>query len=373
VARGGKRVLTTKKKKKASGAKRAGKYFYRTLVALSAIIVGIYVVHALAVREPEMAPPPTSPPNVGQTAPTDNPDTSVDESRLTGVNPPEWERKVKCYNFLLVASDQSSGNTDTIIVVRYDIPNQAISMVSVPRDSLVERTCNGRTYRKINAAYAYGGIEELKSAVTGLLGIPIDYYVKVDINAFVRLVDKVGGIDFEVPVRMCYDDPTQNLHIHYDKGWHYGLNGQQVLEIARCRSNSDGDPNVNYGVYPAYPDSDIGRTRTQQKILVAIAKKMLSWNSLTMIKDYIEIFNENVVTDLKVENMVWFAERVYEGFDLSTGISTATLPGDGMAYYAGASVYELYPDQVLEMVNTMLNPYQKDLTADRLDIFQIPY
>lgn len=361
-------------------------YAYRTLVALAAIIVGVYVIHAFAVPEPELRPvePPlaTSTPEGGTTAgtPTDDPNTAVDESRHTPEPVERWERRDRCYNFLLVASDQGNGNTDTIMVVQYDVPAQTVHIVSVPRDTLVSRTVNGHTYYKINAAYYNGsrnggghdgGIQELTRAVSSLLGIPIDRYVKVDIRAFVRLVDAVGGIDFNVPVNMNYDDPTQNLHIHYTKGMHYGLTGQQVLEIARCRSNSDGDPEVNYGVYPAYPDSDIGRTRTQQQLLVAIAKKMLSWNSLTKIEEYITIFNENVKTDLTVQEMIWFAERVVlDGFDISTGISTTTLAGDGSAYYKGASVYQLYPDKVLETVNTLLNPYTKDLTMAQLNIFQ---
>lgn len=361
------------------------KYLYRTVVVLAAIIVGIYVVHAFAVREPEVEavePPITTadPNQPGGAVITDNPDTEVDESNLSGVQVPEWERRPKCYNFLLVASDQGNGNTDTIMVVQYDVPAQTVHMVSIPRDTLVDRTVRGYSYHKINAAYyggsrgGYGhegGIKELKSAVSELLGIPIDRYVKVDIKAFVKLVDAVGGIDFNVPVNMNYDDPIQNLHIHYKKGMHYGLTGQQVLEICRCRTNSDGDPEVNYGYYPAYPDSDIGRTRTQQQVLVAIAKKMLSWENIGQVKAYIDIFNENVKTDLTVQEMVWFAERVVlDGFDISTGITTATLAGNGAVSYKGASVYQLYPDKVLETVNTLLNPYTKDLPASKLKVFQ---
>lgn len=382
MTKGGKRARPKPAKQKKSGGIRALKYLYRTVVILAAIIVGIYVIHAFAVQEPEIAPPmATEDPELGVgAAVTDNPDTEVDESDLSGVQAPEWERRPQCYNFLLVASDQGNGNTDTIIVAQYDVPAQTVHIVSVPRDTLVDRTVRGHSYYKINAAYYNGsrdgeghegGIQELESAVSELLGIPIDRYVKVDIKGFVKLVDAVGGIDFDVPVNMNYDDPTQDLHIHYTKGMHYGLTGQQVLEICRCRSNSDGDPSVNNGVYPAYSDSDIGRTRTQQQVLVAIAKKMLSWNSITKVTEYIDIFSENVKTDLTVQEMVWFAERVVlDGFDISTGITTATLEGNGAVSYKGASVYQLYPDKVLETVNTLLNPYTKDLPASKLKIFQ---
>ncbi len=74
--------------------------------------------------------------------------------------------------------------------------------------------------------------------------MPIDYYVAVDVDGFVALVDELGGIEFDVPVRMSFDDPTQDLHIHYQPGLQH-LTGEDVLKVARCRNNSDGP-----GSYP---------------------------------------------------------------------------------------------------------------------------
>ena len=109
-------------------------------------------------------------------------------------------------------------------------------MVSVPRDTLLESG-------KINAAY-HKGPENLRDTVSDLLGVPIDYYVAVDVDGFVALVDELGGIEFDVPVRMSFDDPTQDLHIHYQPGLQH-LTGEDVLKVARCRNNSDGP-----GSYP---------------------------------------------------------------------------------------------------------------------------
>ena len=111
-----------------------------------------------------------------------------------------------------------------------------------------------------------------------MLGIPIDYYIKVNIKGFISLVDDLGGVDFYVPCDMDYDDPYQDLHIHYKQG-QQKLNGQQAMEVARFRKNNDG---TGY--------SDVGRTQTQQKLLVALAKKVLSWNSLTKINSFVETF-----------------------------------------------------------------------------------
>ena len=158
--------------------------------------------------------------------------------------------------------------------------------------------------------------------VSHLLGIPIDYYIKVNIKGFISLVDDLGGVDFYVPCDMNYDDPYQDLHIHYKQG-QQKLNGQQAMEVARFRKNNDG---TGY--------SDVGRTQTQQKLLVALAKKVLSWNSLTKINSFVETFNKNVDTDLSLNDMLYFAGQAID-LDPSTGVETGTLPGRGDGVYRG--------------------------------------
>ena len=210
-----------------------------------------------------------------------------------------------------------------------------------------------------NAVY-HDGVEALRDEVSQMLGIPIDYYICVDVEGFVQVVDAVGGIDFDVPIHMAYDDPLQNLHIHFEPGMQH-INGKEALAICRLRNNSDGTM--------AYPDSDIGRTRTQQQILTSIAKKLLE--NPQKVLEYIEIWNENVVTNLKAEHTAWFVSSLLD-FPRDTGLSFETLPGDGTVKYNGIDwCYELYPEEVLEIVNEMLNPYTEPLTEQELDIFQV--
>ncbi len=343
---------------KGNRQKRRGlRRLYYVLVALSAIVVGLFIAWKLLVPPPEVAPPV-----VGDPAVSDDPSTPEDESQLGYRGP---ERKELCYTFLLAASDQSSGNADTIMAARYDVPSGQVSLVSIPRDTLVDRTYKGYSYHKINAAYALGGIKELRGAVEELLGIPMDFYVTVDVKAFEELVDAVGGVDFYVPVHMAYDDPTQDLHIHYEEGMYYGLTGKQLLEIARCRKNTDGlERGMSSWIYDAYPDADIGRTRTQQQILKAIAGELISWGSIPRITEYVEIFERNVDTDLTGSELLYFATAAM-GVDLSSGLSSQTFPGDGTVTYKGTTWCYAY-DRVsaLEIVNTMLNPYTTDITAD---------
>ncbi len=90
----------------------------------------------------------------------------------------------------LTCPDQVSGNADAIMLVTYDVPNQKVGMLSIPRDTLVDQSTP-----KINSSL-HGGIENLQSVVSDLVGYPIDFYINIDLDGFVELVDAVGGVDF---------------------------------------------------------------------------------------------------------------------------------------------------------------------------------
>lgn len=359
-----------KKKRKGSPLRRAGRTIYAVVVVLSAVIVTTYALFQLLVPAPTVEQPGIPVPTAAGN-PTDNPDTpDIDESTA----PPSQqtlERKEQFYTFLLAASDQVSGNSDTIMVASYDVPNQKVALVSIPRDTLVNGTYGSHRYYKINSAYSYGGVEELRAVVADMLGIPIDFYVTVDLNAFVEIVDAVGGVDFYVPVDMNYDADDQNLHIHYDKGMHYGLTGQQVLEIARCRKNSDGPGTYPENTYDVYAGTGTNREQTQRELMVAIARKLVSWNSITKINRFAQIVGENVKTNMSAGDMAFFASRaIYVNMD--SGVTTTSFPGNGEVSYKGWNwCWQYYPEEALEIINSCLNPYTTDITVDMTNMFQV--
>lgn len=247
--------------------------------------------------------------------------------------------------------DNDAGGSDTNMLVRFDAENKKIDVVSLPRDTLMS---NGR---KLNSSYNNGGTEKLRSNIEDMLGIPVDFYVSVDLKGFIALIDQIGGVDFDVPEDMDYDDPYQDLHIHFKAGLQH-LSGQQSMEVVRFRHNSDKDK-------PAYGGrQDIGRIGTQQAFLKTVAQKLMKLENVPAMA---ETFLKYVKTDLTLGNLVWLANQA-----LSMGgtdaISFATLPGDGAGWYNGKSFYTLYPEQVLEMTNSMLNPYVADITADEQNI-----
>ena len=297
------------------------------------------------------------PPEVDDPAP-DSSDHEHDPDANLGTDvQPARQRRENCFTILVSGHDADNGGSDTNILVMVDTDQGEINAVSIPRDSLINTDWN---VPKFNAAYNVGGVERLQSELANLLGIPVDFHIAVDLEGFVELVDAIGGVNFEVPIDMNYDDPTQDLHIHFQKGMQY-LNGEDALKVVRFRHNNDG---TGYGT------EDIGRIQTQQNFLIAVAKQMLSSLSLDSIKTYSNLFINYVDTDLTVGNLVWLGQQALTmGLD---NIHFYTLPGEAknledVPFWDG-SYYVLDAQGVLELVNDSFNPYDQPLTLEDMDI-----
>lgn len=332
-----------KKKRRLKKKYRIIRAVYLTLVIVAALIVIGYGIGKLVVR------PPSIDPGNAQTSAT----TTVD---APGMEAGDHYRREQTYTFMITVPDQASGNGDSIMVVTYDVPNQKLGMLSIPRDTLVNQP-----NAKINSCLV-PGVDNLERVVSDLVGFPIDFYVLLDLDAFVEIVDAVGGVEFDVPMRMDYDDPTQDLHIHFQPGLQH-LSGQQALEVCRFRHNSDGT---------GYPLGDVQRAETAQKMMLTVAKKVMSLNGIVNLGEFVDIVSRNIETDLSVANITWFAAKAM-GLNLNTGIGTGTLPGDGTVTYRGYTYcYELYPQESLDLINTLVNPYSTSMTMQDVNIFQAP-
>lgn len=305
------------------------------IVFVLAILAGIY---ACLVRKPQV-----------KAAPADSTSQDVSSSSSASSEPaPVKERKDDFFTILVSGLDDDNGGSDTNILVGFDAKNQAITCVSIPRDTGVY--INGKS-RKINYAYNLGGMEQMRQTVSDALGIPVDFSVEVNLKAFVKLVDEIGGVDFEVPLNMNYDDPYQDLHIHLQKGMQH-LNGADALKVVRFRHNNDGS---------GYGTEDIGRIGTQQAFLKAVFQKMLA--NPQKITAYAQIFSEYVKTDLAVSELAWFGqEALLMGMDK---LSFSTLPG---VWSDRLNRWVIDQDAALELVNSGLNPYLIDRTLADLHL-----
>ena len=305
------------------------------IVFVLAILAGIY---ACLVRKPQV-----------KAAPAGSTSQDVSSSSSASSEPaPVKERKDDFFTILVSGLDDDNGGSDTNILVGFDAKNQAITCVSIPRDTGVY--INGKS-RKINYAYNLGGMEQMRQTVSDALGIPVDFSVEVNLKAFVKLVDEIGGVDFEVPLNMNYDDPYQDLHIHLQKGMQH-LNGADALKVVRFRHNNDDS---------GYGTEDIGRIGTQQAFLKAVFQKMLA--NPQKITAYAQIFSEYVKTDLAVSELAWFGqEALLMGMDK---LSFSTLPG---VWSDRLNRWVIDQDAALELVNNGLNPYLIDRTLADLHL-----
>ncbi len=329
-----------KRKRKQSGSR--GERVVVTLLSLLFLTVAVVATVKYVVRAPE-------PVTDGEDQQTQQDGTAEDSDAIQTISNGRERKSKYCYNILLYGVDNDAGGSDTNMLMRFDAVNKTVDVVSLPRDTLMS---NGH---KLNSSYNNGGTEKLRSNIEDMLGVPVDFYVSVDLKGFIALIDQIGGVEFDVPCDMDYDDPYQDLHIHFKAGLQK-LNGQQAMEVVRFRHNND---NTGYG-----GRQDLGRIGTQQAFLKTVAQKLMKLENVPAMA---ETFLKYVKTDLTLGNLMWLANQA-----LSMGgtdaISFATLPGDGSGWYKGMSVYALDPEQVLEMTNSMLNPYATDITADDQNI-----
>ena len=331
--------MAKQKKRRLKKKYRVLRGIYAAVVAVAAVIVIGYGVYKVAVPAPEMKPAAAN--------------ATQEEEVAPGMEQGSHTRREQTYTFLLACPDQVSGNADAIMLVTYDVPNQKIGMLSVPRDTLVDESSP-----KINSSL-HGGIENLQDVVSDLVGYPIDFYITIDLDGFVELVDAVGGVEFDVPVEMYYSDPTQDLNIFFQPGMQH-LDGQAAMEVCRFRKNGDGT---------GYPLGDIQRSETVRNLMVTVAKKLVS--NIGKLDQFVDIFQRNIETNLSGTDITWFVTKAI-GVNLSTGVTGGALPGDGYTTYRGTSYcYELEPAESLTMINQLVNPYTTSLTPEDVNFFQV--
>lgn len=319
-------------------SKRRQRKLNRYLALLLAVLAAatLYVGYHKLFQAPEQKKEPAIPVISTQAGtPSSDPEAEALRSHL--------ERKPYFYTILVSGVDDGNGLSDTNILVAVDAENGSIYGVSIPRDT--KAIWNGKSH-KINAAYGSGGTDLLASVASEQLGIPVDYSVLVDLDGFVALVDAIGGVDFNVPVDMDYEDPYQDLYIHIPKGMQH-LSGSEAVKVVRFREG--------------YASQDIGRMQTQQDFLRAVAKQTLTVNNLGKVDEFVKIFQAYVETNLTVNNLAWLGKEVISiGAD---NIGFSTLPNNWKSPY----VY-LDPEETLALVNQYLNPYVEDRVMEDLNI-----
>ena len=221
-----------------------------------------------------------------------------------------------------ISTDQENVElTDTIIVASYNPNTQKATLLSIPRDTYTgTNTKKATAYEKINALYSRKNDPQTTlDAVNKITGLDIQYYVVIKTEALIKLVDVIGGITYNVPIDMDYDDPTQDLHIHLKAG-EQKLDGSKAEQLVRFRHNNNGT------TYPAeYGDNDLGRMRTQREFIMQVLKQTLKSENIFKIGQILDLAKENVITNADFNAIKDYVPYAVE-FN-TDNLLTETLPG----------------------------------------------
>jgi len=241
------------------------------------------------------------------------------------------------------------------------VANNKVNIIGIPRDSLVNVT---RRIRKINAAFPLGslrgrgragGVAQLQRELKTIIGFIPDFYILVELDVFPRIIDALGGIEVYVPMNMRWTDRRQRLHIDISRGLQR-LDGESAANFVRYRRGSRGFATI----------SDFQRIENQQAAIRAMAAELTRpWNILSL-PILVDVFNENIHSDLNLGHILWFAEQLFHNFSADT-FSIHTMPIIGTS---GPPMYYELLDRagIVSLVNSTINPYRINIEARHLSI-----
>ncbi len=233
------------------------------------------------------------------------------------------------------------GRSDTLMIATLDPKKKKAAILSIPRDTRVK--IQGHGFDKINAAYAYGGHKLTQSTVENLLGVEMEHYVLINVNAFTKIIDAIGGVDINVEKRMYYEDPWDD-------------NGGLVINLYPGQQHMDGKTAITYVRYRD-EEGDIGRIARQQKFMQAVMDKLTSPAIIPRIPAIIGEVVDCIDTDLSVKQMIEFMSALKDA--QARGLQTEMLPGKPM--YIGGISYWL-PD-LSKLRTTIANTLDVEISS----------
>jgi LCP family protein required for cell wall assembly len=217
-------------------------------------------------------------------------------------------------NLMVLGLDNDKTRCDVIMLLNFDPNTSSLNILSIARDTRVR---SGRSYRKINSLYSKGGEKLVADEICNITGLPVHYYITADFRGFRKIIDTLDGVEFYVPFRMKYDDPTQNLHIYLKKGLQV-LDGKKAEQLVRYRKgNLKGQ---------GYIEGDIGRIKMQQDFIRALIDQKLKAQYISKADDIFAIIRENVKTNIEITDIARYFSSIVRL--KSENIKTFVLPGE---------------------------------------------
>ncbi len=206
--------------------------------------------------------------------------------------------------------EDDPGRSDTLMVMTLDTESREASIISVPRDTRVR--IKGLGWDKVNHAFLTGGVALTRQTTENFLGIPMDYYAKINLESFGRIVDAIGGVTIDVEKRMQYEDSWDHYVIDLKPGVQR-LDGRTALQYVRYRDE----------------EGDIGRVARQQKFIRAVLAEVSTPAIILKAPSLIREVFASLDTDIPVALMLGIARKLKDG--LSGGFKTQMV--EGLPYY----------------------------------------
>lgn len=261
----------------------------------------------------------------------------------------------KCLVLGISTDEDGALLTDTIMVASYNPNTQKATLLSIPRDTYTGKNPKKATaYQKINSIYSRKqDPQDVLDVVNEITGLNLKYYVIVKTEGFIKLVDAIGGVTFNVPIDMDYDDTSQDLHIHLKAG-EQELDGDKAEQLVRFRHNNDGT------TYPQeYGDNDLGRMRTQREFIMEVIKQTAKVENIFKLGQILDVAQENVITNIDF-NVA--KDYIPYAVEFSTeNLLTATLPGTTPPWNQtnGVSVFVVDEQETETLIQELF--YDRDL------------
>ena len=273
--------------------------------------------------------------------------------------PPDFVRNQDVTNFLVLGRDRVANLTDAIMLVQFNTKEHSINILQIPRDTYAYHESS---YHKINGLYSHymvlndykvkDSMEDVVEYVQNNFNVKIDYYVLMNLDAFVQIVDLIGGVEIDVPDDMHYEDEYQDLYIDIKKGKQV-LNGEKAEQFVRFRSG--------------WVSADAGRVDAQKLFLSAFVKQFKEKISVGMIDDIVNQVFKNITTNLSAADIVYYAKEALS-LDVSKTKFVSIPNGDARENVDSGQWYViLNRAATLDAINKYFNVYNKDIDDSIFD------
>lgn len=263
---------------------------------------------------------------------------------LLGIDKDEGRAESKDYG-----KDYSAYRTDTIILARVDPRNKKVTLISIPRDTLVDLGSNGK--QKINSAYSFGGAAYATKVVSEFAGVDISHYAEIDMDGFAKVVDAIGGVTVDLPVAVK-DPKYTGLDLPAGK---QKLDGKTAALLGRARH-----------AYDSYGGGDFYRAANQRMLIGAVIKKVMKGGASTIVPT-VTTLSGYVTTDMDVTSIASLASG-FKGIDVEKDLYSGQCPT--LSQYVDNTWYEICDTtawkKIMDRVNKGLPPYEdasQDFTA----------